>query len=72
MLRTGLGAGTLGHIVAAIVGWWLPLIGLGLLIALLILWIVTPIDKGIMSQSDVCEGQAWRAARRVPSARKQE
>lgn len=33
-------AGTLGYAVAAIFGWWLPPIGLGIVIALTILWIV--------------------------------
>ena len=33
-------AGTLGYAVAAIFGWWLPPIGLGIFIALTILWIV--------------------------------
>ena len=33
-------AGTLGYTGAAILGWWLPLIGLGIVIALTILWIV--------------------------------
>lgn len=33
-------AGTLGYAVAAILGWWLPLIGLGVFVALTILWIV--------------------------------
>ena len=46
---TQIGAGTLGYTVAAIIGWWLPLIGLGLLIALLILWIVSSIDERISS-----------------------
>jgi uncharacterized membrane protein len=35
-----MGAGTLGYTVAAILGWWLPMIGLGIVIALAILWIV--------------------------------
>lgn len=33
-------AGTLGYAAAAIIGWWLPLIGLGIFVALTILWIV--------------------------------
>lgn len=35
-----MGAGTFGYAVAAILGWWLPMIGLGIVIALAILWIV--------------------------------
>ena len=44
-----MGAGMPGYLFAAIIGWWLPLIGLGLLIALMILWIVMSIDKRISS-----------------------
>jgi len=33
-------AGTLGYTTAAILGWWLPFIGLGIVIALTMLWIV--------------------------------
>lgn len=33
-------AGILGYTVAAILGWWLPFIGLGIVIVLTILWIV--------------------------------
>jgi uncharacterized membrane protein len=40
-----MGAGVLGYLVAAIVGWWLPMIGLGLLLALFILWIVMSIEE---------------------------
>ena len=40
-----IGAGVLGYLVAAIIGWWLPLIGLGVIIALFILWIVMSVDE---------------------------
>jgi len=39
------GAGTLGYLVAAIMGWWLPLVGLGMIVLLTILWIVLSIDR---------------------------
>jgi uncharacterized membrane protein len=39
-IRAQMTAGTLGYAVAAILGWWLPMIGLGIVIALAILWIV--------------------------------
>lgn len=32
--------GTLGYAAAALIGWWLPLIGLGIFVALTVLWIV--------------------------------
>jgi TMEM175 potassium channel family protein len=44
-----MGAGIPVYLFAAIIGWWLPQIGLGLLIALMILWMVMSIDKRISS-----------------------
>jgi TMEM175 potassium channel family protein len=37
--------GALGYLVAAIIGWWLPLAGLGMLVALSVLWIVMSIEQ---------------------------
>jgi uncharacterized membrane protein len=37
--------GASGYLLAAIVGWWLPMVGLGVLIALSVLWIVMSIEQ---------------------------
>ncbi|HKW44590.1 MAG TPA: TMEM175 family protein [Candidatus Eremiobacteraceae bacterium] len=42
---TRIGAGTLGYASAAIIGWWLPPIGLGVIVALYVLWIVMSIES---------------------------
>jgi len=39
------GVGVLGYLLAAIVGWWLPMVGLGVLIALFGLWIAMSIEQ---------------------------
>ena len=39
------GVGLLGYLLAAIIGWWLPMVGLGVLIALSGLWIVMSIEQ---------------------------
>ena len=39
------GAGTLGYVLAAIVGWGPPSVGLGVLVLLTILWFVLSIDR---------------------------
>ena len=41
------GAGMLGYFVAAIIGWWLPQVGLGLVIALFVLWSVMSVRERI-------------------------
>ena len=38
-------AGMLGYFVAAVIGWWLPLVGLGLIMALYILWTVMSVEE---------------------------
>ena len=38
-------AGALTYLVTAVIGWWLPLVSLGLIIALFILWIVMSIGE---------------------------
>ena len=43
-LWTQIGAGALGYLVTAIIGWWLPLIGLGVMIALFLLWTVMSVS----------------------------
>lgn len=45
-------AGTLGYVVAAIFGWWLPSVGLGIFIALTILWIVMSTQHRAMRGAD--------------------
>ena len=42
---TQIGGGVLTYLVAAVVAWWLPLIGLGLIIALFVLWTVMSIGE---------------------------
>jgi hypothetical protein len=39
------GVGGLGYLLAAIIGWWLPMVGLGVLVALSVLWIVMSIEQ---------------------------
>jgi hypothetical protein len=37
--------GGFGYLLAAIIGWWLPMVGLGVLVALSVLWIVMSIEQ---------------------------
>ena len=37
--------GALGYLLAAIIGWWLPMVGLGVLVSLSVLWIVMSIEQ---------------------------
>ena len=42
---TQIGAGMFAYVVSAIISWWLPLIGLGLIVALFVLWIMMSVGE---------------------------